>query len=125
MFSVFSDAGGMQDLLSPMNQPCSGEHLYEISQSIVHWDKIIPYLWLNHNAKMDIFSNACQRSSLQYDSMKIPSIQSYVEEMLRMWCLKYGSKANYNKLSISFRECGRHDLVDLIRKLVTSQKNGE
>ena len=99
-----------------MNQPCSGEHLYEISQCIKHWDRIIPFLWLDHDA-MDIFSNAFQRF--------VPSNQSCVEEMLRLWCLKYGFKATYNELSTAFRECGRQDLVDLIRKMVTPQRNGE
>lgn len=109
-----------------MNQPCSGEHLYEISQSIEYWNKIIPFLGLDQHDYMAITSNAFQRfvPSLQF-IIKNPPNQSYVEEMLRMWCVKYGSSATYNKLSISFRECGRQDLVDLIKKLVTSQKTGE
>ena len=118
-----SDAGGMQDIL---DQPCSGEHLYEISHNIEHWDRIVPYLRLDQHAKMTIIDNACQRLNPSLRShTKMPSNQSCVEEMLRMWCLKYGSKATYNELSILFRECGRLDLVDLIRKMVTPQKDGE
>ena len=125
---MFSDVGGMQYFCSPMNLPCSGEHLYEISQSIEYWNKIIPFLGLDQHDYMAITSNAFQRfvpSLHDQLDIKSPSNQSYVEEMLRMWCVKYGSKATYNELSISFRECGRQDLVDLIRKMVTPQKNGE
>ena len=87
-----------------LQQPCSDEHLREISRCITNWQAIAPHLNLSPADEEDIAAYSPGDKSIM---------------MLRRWQEKYGSGATYRSLADSFQKSERADLIDRIRALLT------
>ena len=92
------------------NRPCTDEHLRQISLSITDWLGMAPFLHLSSADQENIKAFAPQ------------SIQAQKVQMLERWKQKFGTAATYRKLSESFLQCGRQDLVDIITELTTESE---
>ena len=90
------------------NLPCSDNHLVLLSELIVDWKEMGPYLSLTRTDEEDIFT--CYPRSAQCQRI----------EMLRIWSQKNGQHATYKKLAVIFQNCNREDLFSKISELVTS-----
>ena len=75
---------------------------------IAQWRDIAPFLGLTQADEQDVIGYP-----------PIP-IQRQRIEMLYKWSEKEGDKATYRKLVERFKQCQRQDIVDEIKKLVTS-----
>ena len=90
-----------------LDQKCSTNHLIHISELIAQWRDIAPSLGLTPTDEQDIIGDAPF------------SIQRQRTGMLYKWSEKEGDNATYRKLAEIFKQCGRQDIVDKIKRLVT------
>ena len=95
------------------NHPCTDEHLRQISLLITDWPGMAPFLDL---------SSADQENIKAFAPQSIPAQKV---QMLERWKQKFGTAATYRKLTESFLQCGRQDLVDVVTKQVTELTTAE
>ena len=94
--------------VSPWDEQCSDQHLYQISQLTAEWREIAPALGLTETDEENIVGQA---------PFSIPAQRM---AMLRMWKRKNGAASTYRKLADVLSMCDRRNLVDEIGKLVRS-----
>ena len=96
-------------------QPCTDQHLWQMSQLISDWREMAPALGLTRTDEMNI---------MEYAPHSLPAQRV---EMLRTWRHKLGTAATYSRLADVFSVCCKQDLVDAIAGLVTaaSDESGE
>ena len=87
-------------------QPCSDEHLRDISREIAQWQDIAPDLGLSATDEVDIVGSPPR------------SVQAQRLAMLRIWKQRLGSRATYEELAKAFSRCRRQDLVEKISELL-------
>ena len=89
------------------DQPCSDDHLSQISEWIPDWKEIAPFLGL-----------ITQEDELGY----APSLDSAPTQtgmaMLMAWKERHGPAATYSRLADAFRQCGRQDHVERVSQLL-------
>ena len=97
------------------DRQCSQQHLAQISTHINDWQAIAPFLGLSGADEMEILGSAPH------------SVPAQRMAMLRKWNQKLGTKATYKQLYQVFEQCGRADLMDIVKGLLggNSSKEGE
>ena len=76
--------------------PCSDEHLADISLLIADWRAVSPFLGLTEAEEIAILEST-------------HSVPARKMAMLRKWKQKRGEKATYKRLCRVFRKCGLCD----------------
>ena len=95
------------------DQQCSNEHLHQISQSIAEWREVAPDLGLTATDEVDITG---------YAPSSVPVQRT---KMMRTWSQRKGEKATYRNLKETFTNCGRQDLVAVIKEFVSQRASSE
>ena len=96
------------DLIHTMDQPCTDAHLSQISEWILDWRAVAPFLGLE-----------IQEDEVGYqdDSSAFISSTRTGMAMLNAWKERYGPGATYGRLAHDFRQCGRLDLAERVSEL--------
>lgn len=97
----------------PSKQPCSDEHLVDLSMHVSDWREIAPHLCLTKTEEENVIG---------YPPLSLPRQRV---SMLRTWRAKFGKAATYERLCDAFRQCHRQDLVDEVEKLLADTRTGE
>ena len=94
---------------------CSQQHLARISTHIDDWQAISPFFGLSEADEKAILGSAPH------------SVPAQKIAMLRKWNQILGTKATYKQLYEVFEQCGRADLMDVVKGLLggNSSKEGE
>ena len=102
-----------QPIATGWSSPCSDKDLAKIATSISDWRAISPFLGLTEAEESEII-----------ESMQ--SVPARKTAMLRKWKQKHGASATYKELYRVFEtDCGRADLVDKIKQLLTESNSSE
>ena len=95
------------------DKQCSQQHLARISTHIDDWRAISPFLWLSDADEMAILGSAPH------------SVPAQRIAMLRKWNQKLGTKATYKQLYQVFEQCGRADLMDVLKGMLSENSSEE
>ena len=102
-----------QPIATGWSSTCSDYNLAKIATYISDWRAISPLLGLTEAEESDI-----TESTQSVPTRKIA--------MLRKWKQKHGASSTYEKLRQVFEtDCGRADLVDKIKQLLTESDSSE
>ena len=93
------------------DKQCSEQHLDRISTHIDNWQAISPFLLLSQVDEVEI-------------SFHRPVSEQRIA-MLKKWKQKLGTRATYKKLYEVFEQCGRADLMDVVKGLLTENNSEE
>ena len=94
--------------VSPWDEQCSDQHLYQISQHIAEWREIAPALGLTQTDVENIVGQA---------PFSVPAQRI---SMLWIWKQKNGAASTYRKLADVLSMCDRQDTIVELDKLVRS-----
>ena len=92
-----------------LQQPCSDEHIREISLHVTKWLTIAPWLELSEGDEEAIKAYSSDPQAQQL-------------KMLRLWKQRFGERATYRGLAGAFSKVGREDLVELIVQLLSGDQ---
>ena len=97
-----------KDVTDKISQPCSEEHLAEISNSVADWRAVSPFLGLTEPDEIAILEST-------------HSIPARRMAMLRKWKQKQGPQATYDRLCQAFRKCNSCHLEQKITELLVEE----
>ena len=103
--ALSKQASGPRAVCNMWNQPCTEEHLAQITIWIADWRALSPFLGLTEAEEIAILEST-------------HSVPARKMAMLRKWKQKKGMTATYNQLCRVFRTCELIDFEDKIEQIL-------